>query len=148
VDRNIMPTTYLLVAILLCIGLHFLIPIGQLIPSPWNFVGIIPIIFGIWINLSADRGLKVAQTTVKPFEESNRLLQNGAYGISRNPMYLGFESILIGITFLLGTISPLLVVLTFPYLINRFFIRIEEQMLETKFSDEWGQYKSRVRKWL
>jgi protein-S-isoprenylcysteine O-methyltransferase Ste14 len=143
-----MPTTYLLVAILLCIGLHFLIPIGQLIPSPWNFVGIIPIIFGIWINLSADRGLKVAQTTVKPFEESNRLLQNGAYGISRNPMYLGFESILIGITFLLGTISPLLVVLTFPYLINRFFIRIEEQMLETKFSDEWGQYKSRVRKWL
>ena len=87
-----MPTTSLLVAILLCFGLHFLTPILYIVPSPWNLIGLIPMFLGVWINLSADRDFKEAETTVKPFEESNALIQDGVFRWSRNPMYLGFAA--------------------------------------------------------
>jgi protein-S-isoprenylcysteine O-methyltransferase Ste14 len=147
-EKKIMPTTYLLIAILLCLGLHFLVPLLYFIPSPWNLVGIIPIIFGIWINLSADQAFKKAYTTVKPFEETNTLIQRGVFRLSRNPMYLGFEFILIGLALLLRSLSPYLVVLLFPIVIDRSFIQVEERMLDTKFEEDWRQYKAKVRKWI
>jgi protein-S-isoprenylcysteine O-methyltransferase Ste14 len=146
--KKLMPTTYLMIAMLLSIGLHFLVPLSYVVPSPWNLIGLVPMAFGIWINLSADHAFKMAHTTVKPFEESSALLQDDAYRYSRNPMYLGFESILLGIALLLGSLSPYLVVILFPFAIERSFIHAEESMLEAKFGEEWRQYKSRVRKWL
>ena len=146
--KKIMPTTYLLVAILLCVVVNFLVPIFYLIPSSWNLIGIIPLFFGLWINLSADRAFKKAETTVKPFEESNTLIQDGVFRWSRNPMYLGFVAILLGISVLLRSLSPYIAVVVFFVLIELMFIRVEEQMLEEKFGDVWERYRSRVRKWI
>jgi protein-S-isoprenylcysteine O-methyltransferase Ste14 len=146
--KKIMPTTYLLIAILLCVALHFLAPILYILPSPWNLIGLIPLFLGVWINLSADRAFKKAETTVKPFEESNALIQDGAFRLSRNPMYLGFAAILLGISALLRSLSPYVVVVVFVVLIDLVFIRVEEQMLEEKFGNEWKRYRSRVRRWI
>jgi protein-S-isoprenylcysteine O-methyltransferase Ste14 len=146
--KKIMPTTYLLVAILLCLGFHFLTPILYIVPSPWNLIGLTPIFLGVWINLSADRAFKKAETTVKPFEESKVLIQDDVFRLSRNPMYLGFAAILLGISVLLRSLSPYLVVVGFVVLIELIFIRSEEQMLEEQFGDEWMRYQSKVRKWV
>jgi protein-S-isoprenylcysteine O-methyltransferase Ste14 len=146
--KKIMPTTYLLVAILLCLGFHFLTPILYIVPSPWNLIGLIPIFLGVWFNLSADRAFKKAETTVKPFEESKVLIQDDVFRLSRNPMYLGFAAILLGISVLLRSLSPYLVVVGFVVLIELIFIRSEEQMLEEQFGDEWMRYQSKVRKWV
>jgi protein-S-isoprenylcysteine O-methyltransferase Ste14 len=146
--QRLMPTTYLLIAILVSITLHFLMPILFIIPSLWNLIGLIPLAFGIWINLSADQAFKRAKTTVKPFEESEELIQEGAFRISRNPMYLGFVAILIGISFLLKSLSPYIVVLAFAILMDVMFIRVEERMLAEKFGDRWEKYRSSVRKWI
>ena len=146
--QKIMPTTYLLIAVLLSITLHYFFPILYIIPSPWNFLGLIPLFLGIWLNLSADRAFKQAKTTVKPFEESNSLIQEGVFRYSRNPMYLGFVGILFGIDFLLRSVSPYLVIVIFVVLIDMVFIKVEERMLEMEFGDEWREYCSRVRKWI
>jgi protein-S-isoprenylcysteine O-methyltransferase Ste14 len=146
--NRLMPTTYLLVAILLSVGFHFLIPIIYFIRSPWNLIGILPIVFGIWINLSADQAFKKADTTVKPFETSSELIQEGVFRISRNPMYLGFEAILIGVTILLRSLSPFLIVILFPILMELVFIQPEERMLREEFGDQWERYRLRVRKWI
>ena len=143
-----MPTTYLFVAILLTIALHFLIPVRYVVPSPWNFIGLTLVVFGVWINLSADQAIKKAKTTVKPFEESNVLIQDGVFRLSRNPMYLGFVVLLLGISILLRSLSPYIVVVIFTLSMELMFIRIEERMLSEKFGDQWDQYKSRVRKWI
>lgn len=143
-----MPPTYLLIAILLCIAFHFLIPILYIIPSPWNLIGLVPLLLGIWFNFSADQAFKQTKTTVKPFEDSNALIQEGVFRFSRNPMYLGFVGILLGISLMLRSVSPFLVVMVFAILIDVMFIQVEERMLETKFGEEWKQYRSRVRKWI
>ena len=145
---KLMPTTFLLVAMLLCLTLNFLIPITYLFPAPINLLGLIPLLIGLWLNLSADRAFKRADTTVKPFKESNSLIEDGVFRFSRNPMYFGFALILLGISILLRSLSPYIVVVLFVILIDRMYIRHEEQMLETKFGDEWKVYRSRVRKWI
>lgn len=143
-----MPTTYFLIALLLCITLNFLIPVSVVMPQPWNLVGFLPLALGVWLNLSADRAFKQADTTVKPFEESSALVKTGAFRFTRNPMYLGFTIILLGTTILLRSLSPYIVVIGFAILMDQAFIKVEERMLAEKFGEEWREYASIVRRWL
>jgi protein-S-isoprenylcysteine O-methyltransferase Ste14 len=113
-----------------------------------NLIGLFPFLIGVALNIIADRDFKRYQTTVKPYEESATLLTEGVYRYSRHPMYLGFVLILLGISLLLGSISPYVVVLIFAILMEIVFIRVEEEMLSETFQGEWRQYKSKVRKWI
>jgi len=130
------------------IALHFLFPGIRIIPPLWNLLGVIPLTLGVTINLVTDKAFHKAHTTVKPFEESSVLITNSAFRISRNPMYLGFVLILIGIAFLVGTLTPYVVVLAFAILMDRMYIIVEERMLAAKFGAEWEEYKQRTRRWL
>ena len=146
--KKILPPTYFIFFIILSIVIHFLFPLTEILRFPWNLSGVIAVLSGTWLNLVADRAFKNAQTTVKPFEESNRLITTGAFRISRNPMYLGMVSILIGVALLLGSTTPFFIAFTFAVLTDILFIRTEEQMLKEKFGEEWLVYKSKVRRWL
>jgi protein-S-isoprenylcysteine O-methyltransferase Ste14 len=128
--------------------LHFLFPVSKIIPFPWSLLGVIPLSFGLVINLIADRAFKKHATTVKPFEESTALITAGVFRFSRNPMYLGFVLILLGIATLMGSLTPYLVIPPFAVLMNVLFIRVEERMLEATFGESWLEYSSRVRQWL
>jgi protein-S-isoprenylcysteine O-methyltransferase Ste14 len=85
---------------------------------------------------------------VKPFEQPSALVTNGVFRLSRNPMYVGFVLILGGVAILLGTVSPYVVVAAFAVVMDRRFIRAEEQALHGRFGAEWASYRSRVRRWI
>ena len=146
--RKILPPTYLMIAILLIMVMGYWFPIMRVIPTIWRLTGLIPVMLGIVINVLADRFIKQAQTTVRPFERSSVLAVGGVYRISRNPMYLGFIFILAGIAVLVGAISPWLVVIGFTVLIQCIFIRAEERLLEEEFDVLWNGYCKHTRRWL
>ena len=146
--NKLLPPTYLLIAILTMIGLHFFLPLGRVMPVPWNLVGLVPVLLGIVINVFADKALHLAGTTVKPFLESTALVTQGVYSLSRHPIYLGFVLVLVGVAALLGSLSPWLVVPVFILWMEIVFIRVEERMLEEKFGEDWLVYKKKVRRWI
>ena len=146
--KKVLPPTYLLVSIVIMLALHFLLPVPKIIPMPWNVLGIVPLACGIALNLAADKAFREVGTTVKPFEESTALLTSGVFRISRNPMYLGYELILIGVATMLRSLAPYVVIPVFVVLMNRVFIRVEEQMLEEKFGVAWSEYGQEVRRWI
>jgi protein-S-isoprenylcysteine O-methyltransferase Ste14 len=146
--RKILPPNYLLVAMILILLLHFIFPIANVIKIPWNLMGLFPLVLGVALNLIADNAYKRSQTTVKPFLESNALITDGVYRLSRHPMYLGFVLILLGVSLLLRSFSPYIVVILFAILMDIVFIRVEESMLEEKFRQEWKDYKSKIRRWI
>lgn len=147
-SKRIMPPTYLFISLLIAIALGLLYPGVIIIPSPWNLVGLIPLVIGLWINLVADKALHQANTTVKPFEEPTALISDGAYGMSRHPMYLGFVLILVGVAVLLKGVTPFLVIPIFVGFIEAVFIRFEEKTMEQKFGQAWREYKRKVRRWI
>ena len=130
------------------VAVHFLIPIVRVIVFPYSLFGLIPLAFGVALNLLADRAFKKHSTTVKPFERSSTLVTKGVFAISRNPMYLGMVLSLIGVGILLGSLAPFVVVPVIAVLLDRRFIAIEEPMLGGRFGEDWAAYRSRVRRWL
>jgi len=146
--KRLLPTTYLLIAMIVMVAMNFLFPVAMIIPPLWNLLGILLVILGILIDLAADRQFHRASTTVKPFEESNALVTDGIFRITRNPMYLGFVIVLIGIAILLRSLSPYLVIIAFVILIQRMFITVEEHMLAEKFGESWRVYQQSTRQWL
>jgi protein-S-isoprenylcysteine O-methyltransferase Ste14 len=145
--QKLLPPTYLYLAIALIIVLHILVPGPQVISSPWRYLGVMPLVLGSAFSVLADQAFKRFGTTVKPFMESTYLVTDGVFRLSRNPMYLGFVLLLIGIAILLGSVTPWLVVAGFPFLMENRFIQTEEKMLEARFGSTWLEYKQRVRRW-
>ena len=145
---RMLPPVYLIASIVITALIHFLLPVMEFAPYPWNLIGIVPLGLGVVFNLMADAAFKRVQTTVKPFEISSALVTNGIFRISRNPMYLGMLLLLLGIAILLGSLAPLLIVIIFGVLMELVFVRTEQKMLEEKFGSEWTDYRTKVRKWL
>jgi len=146
--KKVLPPTYLLVSIVVMVALHFLFPVTEVIPLPWNVLGIVPLASGIAINIIADNAFRKVKTAVKPFEESSALVTSGVYRISRHPMYLGNVLILIGVAVMVGSLTPYVVIPIFVVLIEKVFIKVEERMLEEKFGQAWLEYKDKVRRWI
>ena len=146
--KKALPPTYVLLALTVMVALHLLVPIYRYWSFPLTLTGVVPLALGILLNVTADRQFKMQKTTVKPFERSSVLVTAFPFSISRNPMYLGLSLLLLGVALLLGTVAALLPVVVLPYVIDRIFIRIEEKMLDETFGREWGEYRSRVRRWI
>ncbi len=146
--KPVLPPAYLFGAIVLIVVLHFLLPINRLIPPLYNLLGLVPLFVGTLANIHASNLFKKAGTTVKPFEPSSTLVTNGPYRFSRHPMYLGMTLILAGLAVLLGSVTPVLVVPVFAWLMDRRFIVAEEQALEETFGEAYLEYKRHVRRWI
>ncbi len=145
--KKILPPTYLFICLAILLIGNFILPTRQLIIFPFNLLGLLPIMFGVWLNLSADDLFKDYQTTVKPEEESDALITEGPFQFSRHPMYLGFVSLLLGIAVLLGNLSGFVAPVFMFLLLNFKFIPLEEENMEKDFVEEYQAYKKKVRKW-
>ncbi len=143
-----LPPTYLIVSIVAMVGFHLLWPGMQLLPFPWNLFGILFLAIGCFLNLTADAAFKKRQTTVKPSETSSALVTDGVFRVTRNPMYLGFVLILVGIGLFMGSLTPFAVIPLLGVLMDVMFIRAEERMLEEEFGDRWVRYKDETRRWV
>ena len=146
--KPVLPPTILLIALIIMLGLYFIYPGLHIFPLPWNLLGLLLLGAGVVINYVADAQFHRASTMVKPFEKSTALVTDGMFKISRNPMYLGFGSILLGVAILLGSLTPFLVIPFFIVLMDVVFIRVEERMLAETFGQEWFDYLQKVRRWI
>ena len=91
-----------------------------------------------------------AKTTPNPMKPSNtaHLVTSGLYQYSRNPMYVGLAVMLAGWGLYLGSVSPILVMPIFVWVMTKQQIEPEEAVLMQKFSGTYQPYQQRVRRWL
>lgn len=91
-----------------------------------------------------------ARTTVNPMkpQASSAVVSTGIYGLTRNPMYLGFLFALAGWALLLGNLLAWLPVLGYLLYITRYQIVPEERALRARFGEAYEDYMRRVRRWI
>jgi protein-S-isoprenylcysteine O-methyltransferase Ste14 len=145
---RILPPVFFLLAVGIMAALDYLAPGPQLVTSPYTYLGWVPFALAAVVVLVARNLFVRSGTTVKPFEDSSTLVTDGVYAVSRNPMYVCLTVALIGVVVLFGTLTPVVVVPGFVWLIRNRFIAVEERMLEDAFGDAYRDYKARVRRWL
>jgi protein-S-isoprenylcysteine O-methyltransferase Ste14 len=145
---RIFPPVYLLAAILGIVALHILLPGAIVMPGAWRWLGLVPFVGGLVFGIAAVRLFSKHQTTIKPGDTSTHLLTAGPFAFSRNPIYVGMTLVLIGVSAMLGSLTPWLLVPIFVWLISRNVIPVEEVMMAAAFGTEYQQYRARVRCWL
>jgi len=108
------------------------------------------IISGLIIILSAIILFKKYQTTITPLNPSNatKLITDGIYKFSRNPMYLGLLLVLLGISIIINLIGGFFLIPLFILYLNLFQIIPEENAMVDLFKDEFLDYKKNVRRWI
>ena len=100
--------------------------------------------------LAAFFNFKSSKTTIDPMkpEKASVLVTEGIFQFTRNPMYLGLLSCMIGWAIYLNNPLTLLVVAGFYFYLSQIQIKAEEEALEKKFGDSYQAYKKEVRRWL
>jgi len=143
-----MPPAVFFIFLLAEIGVHFVVPVIRVIAAPYRYLGIVPIVFGIVLNVWADALFKKKSTTVKPYEDPSKLEVSGPFCISRHPMYLGMAAILFGTAVALGSLTTFVLPMVYVIITDFIFIRFEEMNLERIFGEEYLEYKRNVRRWI
>jgi len=146
--KKILPPTYFATCLIIAAVLHYLLPIKQIIYYPINLLGFLFFVIGGILNIWTDQLFKKNKTTVKPGEKPSVLIQTGPFKISRNPMYLGMSILLIGIGFILGSVSSFIGVFLFVATMEIAFITQEERFMQEQFGEEYLAYKKKVGRWI
>ena len=146
--KKIFPPTHFYTYLFLSIVLHFLLPIKQIIDSPFTYLGWLLIIAGSALNIWADQLFKKYKTTIKPDEKPSKLIDYGPFRYSRNPMYLGMTAILFGMGIFLGSITSFIGCIFFIIAMEVYFIPDEEKSMQETFKTEYENYRAKVRRWI
>jgi len=143
------PPTVLLIGILA--GFIMRVLLGGFLPLPrvlGEGIGIIFLIGGVAIFMTAISVFAEGGEALKPDTPSHQLFQSGPFSRSRNPIYLAM--MLFGGGLGLATLNIWIILMTsLTGLILHFLVILpEERYLEDRFGNEYLAYKNKVRRWI
>ncbi|MGB0845412.1 MAG: methyltransferase family protein [Thiolinea sp.] len=125
-------------------------PVAEWLSTPYTRIGLFVIVCGLLIDIWSLGQFFRSKTTPNPLkpENANTLVMKGLYRFTRNPMYLGMLTWLAGWGIYLGSLSPLIMLPVFIWVLTVQQIIPEETVLAEKFGDDYLAYKQKVRRWL
>lgn len=141
------PPLVYLGSIVLGVSLHFAFPISLLPRGASSYVGVTLVLLAIGLFLSAVRTFRAAGTPVPGNRPTTTIVRTGPYRLSRNPIYLAFSLLQLGIALWVNSLWLVLTLLPAVALMSFVVIPREERYLEACFPSEYSSYKASVRRW-
>ena len=136
----------------LCAGLllEYLFPLHVLSLSPAlrSFIGWAFILISGYFAISAFIVLIRNKTPFNPSKSTTKIVTEGSYRFSRNPLYFSLLLLLFGIAVLMVSLWLFCVI---PILFTLFLfkaVKPEERYLSQKFGKEYADYAAKVRRWI
>ena len=150
-DVAIKPPVLFLGALLLGYVLTIWVPIGPGLAQPNGAglaVGLAFMAVGFALAIFPARRFRKAGTSVMPGEPSTVLIREGAYKVTRNPIYVGLILIYFGLCLVLTSVWMLLLLVPAVIVLHRGVVKREEDYLSWKFGDDYRRYMDQVPRWL
>lgn len=144
----IRPPLVYLVAIGLGLLLHFAAPVPILSRALSVALGGSLVLVAVALFLSAVRTLRSAGTPVPGNRPTTTIVDRGPYRWTRNPIYLSFSLLQLGIACLVNSLWLLVTLIPAAALMSFVVIPREEQYLKKRFASEYLPYRDSVRRWL
>lgn len=144
--NRLLSPSYFNFLLVLAIGLHFVLPIKRMMSSLQ--VGFILITLGIILNMWSGGTLRRNNTTIDFNGTPYRLVTDGPFRFSRNPIYLSGVILSLGVAIILGSLIIFIFAIVMFVIMDRFYIPIEENNLANEFGRSYHEYKQRVRRWI
>lgn len=128
--------------------------LGVFLPLPFPWPGVMRVIGSAVILLALANDVWCAAllwrhgTTVRPDRSVSRLVTEGPFGRSRNPIYLSHVALTGGVGLALASPWTILLLPALVYGLKRLAIEPEERHLFRKFGPEFAAYVARTPRWL
>ena len=113
------------------------------IPLAWALLAVFVAwnAWALWLFVRHETGLLPGQPT-------NALMDDGPFGFSRNPLYVGLLSLYLGLALTAPTFWGLILFPAAVLLLLWGAILPEERYLQRRFGAAYEDYRRRVRRWL
>jgi protein-S-isoprenylcysteine O-methyltransferase Ste14 len=141
------PPIIFLCAILLGIALNWAWPLHFVSPNV-RLLGPLVTACAVALFLLSYREFRRAGTAVQGSKRSTVIVRTGPYRFSRNPIYLAFILLVLGLSVWLNNLWLLITLVPASGLIALIVIPREERFLDLNFREQYSTYKARVRRWL
>jgi len=142
------PLLIVIIFLGLSLGVNRIYPLNPGIGLLGQIAGGTALICGIVLLAVSLGHFLMRGTTVMPTREPDKLVTEGIYRISRNPMYLGMLLILVGVPFVMASVTGLIFALLFFLIMDQSVIPREEKMVQGIFGEDYLEYKSHTRRWI
>ncbi len=136
----------ILIAVSLVIGLA--LPVLGPMEGWVRWLGFIPLLVGLAFNLRGAGLFAKVETNIKTFNEPEKLVTNGPFRFTRNPMYLGFTLMLCGVALFIGSLTAWVGPIAFFAAANLWYIPFEEARMHATFGDAYEAYQRQVPRWI
>ncbi|AGP40935.1 hypothetical protein BE04_05385 [Sorangium cellulosum] len=147
-SRNLLPPVLLLLVVAAMWLTHALLPRASALPEPYRWFGLVPLALGVAAAIAARAQFARAETEINTFAEPTRLVTEGLFRWSRNPMYLGMGLAAAGMATLSGAATSFLLALAFVVVVDRWYIAFEERRLRARFGAAYETYARSTRRWV
>ena len=135
-------------AIALGVLMHVALPVRLVSRAVSVPLGGTTVLVAIALFLSAVRTFRSAGTPVPGNRPTTTIVRTGPYRCSRNPIYLSFSLLQLGVAFWVNSLWLLVTLMPAVALMSFVVIPREEQYLTTRFPSDYLPYRASVRRWL
>jgi protein-S-isoprenylcysteine O-methyltransferase Ste14 len=142
------PPLVYLGAIALGLLLHGAWPVGLVPDAVSAPLGSASVLAAVALFVFAVRTLRAAGTPVPGDRPTTTIVRAGPYRYSRNPIYLAFSLLQLGVAFWVNSLWLLVTLMPAVALMSFVVIPREERYLEARFASDYLPYKVAVRRWL
>jgi protein-S-isoprenylcysteine O-methyltransferase Ste14 len=148
INKNVHPPLVALLYIAFALLLGRFVQIPFAVPVVLRNIGLVLTFIGFLFGVGAFIEFRKARTTLDPHGSVKSLVVSGVYGFTRNPIYLGFLLMVVGLPLNSGFYWGIVMAPLYAVTMERLVIEREEAYLEKKFKEKYTEYRSRVRRWL
>jgi protein-S-isoprenylcysteine O-methyltransferase Ste14 len=111
-------------------------------------LGVAIIAVGLALGGFEFKAMRNAGVSPDPRKPPERLVVNGPFRFTRNPIYVSFSLMYLRISVAFNALWPISFLILALILVDRGVISREKRVLERRFGEHYRSYKSRVRRWM
>jgi protein-S-isoprenylcysteine O-methyltransferase Ste14 len=141
------PPSVYLGTIALGLLLHVAWPVRLVSRAVSRPLGGTVVLVAVALFLYAVRTFRTAGTPVPGNRPTTTIVRTGPYRCSRNPIYLSFSLLQLGVVCWVNSLWLLVTLMPAVALMSFVVIPREERYLETRFPSDYLPYKASVRRW-
>lgn len=145
---NLRPPRIAQLLTLTAAAIHFTTPLREFVVFRSTPLGVTVALSGLAAMLWAWYLFRCCDTAICPTATATSLVTSGIFRATRNPMYLGIVSMLLGLALAVGTLPFYIAATGYFALIDRVYIPYEERKLTEIFGAAYSDYSERARRWL
>ena len=111
-------------------------------------LGILLVVAAVVLFAASVGKFRAAGTPVPGNKATTVIVRSGPYRFSRNPIYLAFSLLQVGIAIWVNSLWLVATLIASVAVMARIVIPREEQYLERRFGADYLDYKKSVRRWV